>query len=40
MGEKTDLSCYCGATAGNRQKTRILVGESGENWIQATALGS
>jgi hypothetical protein len=25
LGEKSDLSCYCGATAGKREKNRILA---------------
>jgi hypothetical protein len=30
LGEKSDLSCYCGATASKRQKNRILAGACGE----------
>jgi hypothetical protein len=30
LGKKASLSCYCGATTGNRQKNRILVGASGK----------
>jgi hypothetical protein len=40
LGEKASHSCYCGATAGNMQKNRILVGACGENRILVAALGS
>jgi hypothetical protein len=30
LGEEAIISCYRGATAGNRQKNRILVGACGE----------
>jgi hypothetical protein len=38
LGEKTIISCYCGSTAGNRQKNRILVGACGEKLYSSCSI--